>query len=334
MKYTQQQTTMTSNVTQGQVAMLALGGVAKLVGRFFGVRRRPIAQPEVKPAREVSAIDFASIKLEPGKAVYFRPKEVFTLPSSRVITVTIEGAKGVAVGRIWLYLYRHDRKIRRVFRIEDEQVRAILGTKNRFYMTDVPWNVEGGDEELARVRHQSAMDVERIIVTSHSERMKKNTASPRGRSEYQGHVKIAADKPEPKAEKVVPSPAQAPVKPPLDNAPAAVAVEPQPTPSAPTVSSVERPVAGRSYVGVISEMGRTTRQGSEGKYEAFCVKLESDGVHTPLYGVELEREIIERQAAPGDKVRVVFMQRQPIEGQGPSKWKNLYKVEVLHKGAK
>ena len=332
MKFTQQQTHSPSSSSNG-LAIVALGGMTRMISKLFGACRRPAVQPEVNPAREVTAIDFASIKLEPGHAVFFRPKEVFTLPSSRVITVTIEGAKGVAVGRIWLYLYRHDRKIRRVFRIEDEQVRAILGTKNRFYMTDVSWNVEGGDQELARIRHQSAMDVERIIVSSHNERMKKN-AVPKGSSEYQGHVKIAADKPEPKAEKAIAAPAQAPIQTPTPELSSAVAVANQTTPAVAAVSSVERPVAGRSYVGVISEMGRTTRQGADGKYEAFCVKLESDGVHTPLYGVELEREIIERQAAPGDKVRVVFMQRQPIEGQGPSKWKNLYKVEVLHKGAK
>lgn len=325
---------------------VAINGTMRVIGKMFGFRKasKPVEQPvkSLVKARQVTGAEFSSIKLQPDQAVYFQPAEVFTFPSSRVITVTIEGAKGVSVGRIWLYLYRSERKVRRVFRIEDDQIRAILGTKNRYYMTDLQWNVEGGDAELSRIRHQSASDVERLIVVTHNERMSKKPGG-RNRSEFQGQMKIAPEAPV--TENAHPVPAHATVAKPTAPAPVPVtqptapdatvvpaklvqAAEPPATP----LKSVSRPVAGRSYTGVISEMGQTTRQGQDGAYNAFCVKLESDGVHMPLYGVELEREIIERKAVPGDTVKIVLMHRQPIEGS--TKWKNLYKVEILQKGAK
>ena len=349
MKYIQNES---ANRADQSPSSFAAKGTMRVIGKMLGFLKpsKPVDQPvkTVVKAREVTCAEYSSIQLQPDQAVYFQPTEVFTLPSSRVITVTIEGAKGVPVGRIWLYLYRSERKVRRVFRIEDEQIRAILGTKSRYYMTDLQWKVDGGDAELSRIRHQSASDVERLIVVTHNERMSKKPGG-RTRSEFQGQMKIApeahvtknahpapaqAPVAQPTAPAPTPEPAPAPVSQP--NAPDATVVpamlvhaaEPPATP----VKSVARPVAGRSYTGVISEMGQTTRQGQEGSYKAFCVKLESDGVHMPLYGVELEREIIERKAVPGDLVKIVLMHRQPIEGS--TKWKNLYKVEILSKGAK
>ncbi len=340
MKYIQ--TESAQRATQGSFSNVAANGTMRVLGKMFGFLKpkKPVEQPEkaVVKAREVTCAEFASIKLQPDQAVYFQPTEVFTLPSSRVITVTIEGAKGVPVGRIWLYLYRSERKVRRVFRIEDEQIRAILGTKSRYYMPDVPWKVEGGDAELSRIRHQSASDVERLIVLTHNERMSKRPGG-RTRCEFQGQMKIAPEAPvtvkaPPAAVAQPAAPEPAPVAQPAAQDATVVPVklvQAAETPEAP-VKSVSRPVAGRSYTGVISEMGPTTRQGANGPYQAFCVKLESNGVHMPLYGVELEREIIERKAVPGDTVKIVLMQRQPIEGS--TKWKNLYKVEILQKGAK
>ena len=109
------------------------------------------------------------------------------------------------------------------------------------------------------------------------------------------------------------------------------AVTQLPMGSAGTVRSIQSPLAGESRVGVIAEMGKTPRQGQSGGYMAFCVQLEVNGVHYPYYGVELEREVLTRQAAVGDQVRITFMDRIDI-GQGRTK--NLHKVEVLRKGSK
>lgn len=60
------------------------------------------------------------------------------------------------------------------------------------------------------------------------------------------------------------------------------------------------------------------------------MKLDVDGAHMPFYGVEIERELIERKVRLGDRIEVVFMGRSQISQAGEKpRFKNLYKVNVL-----
>lgn len=287
--------------------------------RILTVLRNGKAAEVKTMAKEVTRQDFKQTKLEVGDAIFCKASEAEHTPASRIVVIPLTAAKGLEIGRIWLYLYQNSGKIRRVFKVDDEQVRSILGCKRAYYMTDLQWDPHGGEKEIDRIRQQAAADVERLVVTSYDIRVNRGK---KANCEYKGTVKIA--------EPAVAVTATAKPAEPQAHAVQSAQGIMKPAPS----GSVVRPVAGNVYEGVISEMGHTTRQGSNGPYKAFCVKVEKAGVHSPLYGVELEREIIERRAAPGDTVRITFMKRAPIEGESHGMWKNLYKVEVLQKAAK
>lgn len=314
-----------------RMAKLAIKGLAAGFARFLGSNAERPQHFDVEPAREVGRAEFRTAKLEPGNAVFWRAGEIETMPASRVVIVPLEAAKNVSVGRVWLYLYPEKQIIRRVFRVEDPQVRAILRMrKSSYYMTDVKWDPADGDHAIERIRQQAADDVVRLVTSASNERDTKDSRGSVSRTrKVTPAISIAPPAP---AEKEVVKAAVAEALPPKAPEP-----EPQAT-VAPRVSATPvpapvptHPVAGEAREGVIVEMGKTPRQGNGGTYEAFCVKLEVNGVHIPYYGVELEREVFERQAKPGDRVRITLMDRMAI-GQGRTK--NLFKVEMLRKGAK
>lgn len=239
--------------------------------------------------------------------------------ASRVHVVNLEIEPKVVVGRVFLYLYdRGTPYVRRLLRVDSPELRSIIG-RDRYYMDDVPWDPKLGEPGLQVIKANAAADVERIV----KERMVKRKKPSK-----------AEAKPEAVSDKAPAPPAV--IK--FSAQPSAIEQAVQ-KPVAPVdlQSKVDRPMRGVPQVGVIAQMGRSQRpDGKGGSYNAFCVKLERDGIHYPFYGVELERELIEQQAKAGDQVSITYMGRQPMEKRDgeAERWKNLYSVKVLQKAAK
>jgi hypothetical protein len=260
------------------------------------------------------------------------PKEAEYRVASRIHIAELMQSD-VRVARIWFYTYEQAGKIRRVLKIDDRQVRKILGT-DRYYMKDVDWDPKTGDLGMEKIKQAAHAEVMSLLMA----RLKRSGGS---KVDAVGSMHIAK----------APAPVVQPVaKPPVslvlsDQAqqgtnkiaePLKVSqVQATQSPAAEIAGKPEaRPVKGDKFVGVIAEMGRVTRPGQGGtEYSAYCLKLDQDGKHTTHYGVEIERELLERNCSHGDTVALTYMGRQKIEG---TMFKNLYRIDVLkrHNAAK
>lgn len=107
------------------------------------------------------------------------------------------------------------------------------------------------------------------------------------------------------------------------------------TAAAPLAGWADRPVIGKEYVGHVAEMGevfRTDRGGA--RYRTFGLTLESNGVHMPFYGAELERELSLRSVAAGDRISLVFMGKTNVGTEQVPMMKNLYKATLIERARK
>lgn len=255
-----------------------------------------------------------------------RPKEAEYRIASRIHIAELMQSD-VRVARIWFYTYEHAGKIRRVLKIDDRQVRKILGT-DRYYMTDVDWDPRTGDLGIEKIKQAAHAEVMSLLMA----RLKRSGGSKVAAVDSMHLAKAPA----PVAQPV----AKAPVSPvPSDNGKQGMTKIEEPvkvplaqsTPSPVAEAAVKpeaRPVKGDKFVGVIAEMGRVKRPGQGGtEYTAYCLKLDQDGKHTTHYGVEIERELLERNCSHGDTVALTYMGRQQmVEG---TMFKNLYRIDVL-----
>lgn len=246
-------------------------------------------------------------------------------PSDRVRVIPIQTQDKTPIGRMWLYLYPEKKVARRVFKVDAPEIRRLLNAKT-YYMTDLPYTPDGGEAEMDALDAKAAAEVGRLINLTAAQK--------------QGQKKVKLPKPT----KPGPADAQSPAQSAPAAAPAVVVLKSELSAQAQPVnvpvsvpvkadagrnsasSSVPRPVKGERYEGIVVEMGMVPRSG----YDIFCLKLDigGNGTHMPIYGVELEREVMERQVVAGDQVIVVFMGRQDL---GHGKTKNLYKVEKVAK---
>lgn len=291
----------------------------------------PVRTSYMAPASTTSraSVDLAEFTVNEAKSRTDDFKDTVVAPvqkadfeiATRVHVANLEVAHGVQVGRLWFYIY--DKKVRRVFKVEDRQIQAILGDtqrpRSRYYMEDLPWDSKSGEEGIKALERTTVEEVCKLVYERANRRAgtKTNKQAKEAKALPQA-LKIAPALASVKSEDIKPQVAQATS---TSEAPAEVK------------KSVARPVEGRTHEGVIAEMGRTMRPGRDGNYEAYCLKLELNGVHTPLYGVELERELLERKAQAGDLVRVIDMGRQPVQlAEGRTGFKNLYRVVILKKG--
>ncbi len=91
----------------------------------------------------------------------------------------------------------------------------------------------------------------------------------------------------------------------------------------------QRRVRGDEYQGVVTTAGLTLRNGPDGgPYRTYCLTL-NDGIReVPLFGMELERQACDQRIRPGDRVRVIYLGREPLQLPGRSRpsYKNLYQL--------
>lgn len=250
-------------------------------------------------ATEVSNDEYRSSKLKPGQAVYTIASPVKVMaPSDFITTMKIMATKDVELGTMILYLYKQEGIVKRVFKIRDSQVKELLGAKKpRYYMTSVKW--DQADTNLTAAKRKTCEDLERLLTLSSVKSKPVKVRVAPAESLMQ----------EPKAHKVM---------------------SVQKEVSSPELrDAVQRHAKGDEQVGVVAEMGVVERSSGDRTFKSFCLKIDCNGTIKPSYGVELEREVRERNVKAGDTVKLVFMGTEPT----PKGFKKLYRIEVLKKGA-
>ena len=249
------------------------------------------------------------------------PVETELRISSRIhIAQLMQG--DVRIGRIWFYTYDKAGKIRRVFKVDDRQVRKFMGTE-RFYMTDVDWDPAKGEQGIETIKKAAFNEVMSLMMS----RLKRSGGT---KKQLGGNVELVAKEAAPAAVTPKAPPAPAPVQA-IAPAQAAAAVATANVVETKPVAKLDaRPAKGDKFAGVIAEMGRVKRPGGrDGQgYFAYCLKLDQNGKHTTHYGVEIERELLERNCAPGDTVELTYMGRQMIDD---TTHKNLFKIDVIRR---
>lgn len=250
-------------------------------------------------ATEVSKDEYRSAKLNPGQAVYTIASPVKVIaPSDFITTMKIMAAKDVELGTMILYLYKQEGVVKRVFKIRDSQVKELLGAKKpRYYLTNIKWDQD--DTRLTAAKRKTCEDLERLLTLSSVKSKPVKVREAPAESLMQGATahKVTS------VEKEVSSPELR--------------------------DAVQRHAKGDEQVGVVAEMGMVERSSGDRTFKSFCLKIDCNGTIKPSYGVELEREVRERNVKAGDTVKLVFMGTEPTT----KGFKKLYRVEVLKKGA-
>lgn len=261
-------------------------------------------------SREVTREEYENVKLEVGESVYTLASPLKPIQASDYIsTMKIMADKQVELGTMVLYLYKKEKRVKRVFKIAELQVKDLLRCKKmRYYLTDLVWSPQ--DTDLEKAKAQTCEDLERLFALSAGANTKAKKAKHEADQKPFGSLKSKAVEPNS-----------------LPMAKTEATKKVTTTESTVLQGAVKRPAAGKAEVGVVVEMGPVIRNGgSSGTYTSFCLKLDVDGVHKPFYGVELEREVRERQVNAGDTVRLICMgQETTIKGGH----KNLYRIEVI-----
>jgi len=257
----------------------------------------PVAQPAAKAAAAVESV---------VKAERVRVQAPVPAASERVHLLEVVGPKNHLHGVIWFYLYPKEGHAKRLFKVHcDELARHMEGLKNkRYFMSDLPFDPVKGIEPL---KSQTLHEVRRLM--GHREAV---VREPRKAMDAVPHRQV--ETPKVAAEVVQPAPARSqPAAAPAD-APMSV-----------------RPVKGEAIVGTVIQARQVTRTGARGKYQSFCLMLHDGHREVPQYGAELERAVADQGIKVGERVRVVYMGKQPVDVPGSSEpiYKNLYQVTKL-----
>lgn len=292
--------------------------------------------------------------------------------ASRVLTMNLVAQTGMPIGVAWLYLYADQKVARRVVKFEQgkfakheqaEIARAVCGSKkNRYYFADVTYEPEKGvkllvDGFVSDIKDLLGRKAKNVVPDVQSVRASASVDMPRHRDQK------PAVKPSAETASTVPTQPVAPVNTavrqpdqlrPVEsvdeqiaralsalrtNAPESPAIQ-QPsnqleqTPHAQRRApvQVDRTVQGTTHVGTIVQSGLTTKRGSEGTYQTFCLTVHDGTKEVPLTGVEIQRQAGDLKLVLGDKVKIVDMGRQPFDKPGGGQgWRNLYQVSLLER---
>lgn len=235
--------------------------------------------------------------------------------SERVCTAQLVGPHDIVFGVMWLYLYPRLGIARRVLKVTDPPLAKALG-RNRFEFKEVPIDPVTGSRGMLDRMHAECM----LVL----DRRKQHQGGQRpALSTRRSHRPVAGDGGQPPLRLAAAAPSALPVVTGsksmelLDAAPGAQA------------ASAQRHVRGDEYQGVVTTAGLTVRKGPDGgPYRTYCLTV-NDGIReVPLFGMELERQACDQRIRPGDRVRVIYMGREPLQlpGQSRPSYKNLYQL--------
>lgn len=259
---------------------------------------RAAPRPEPRAiVKEVPEAQLPEILQVPPEAPVL-PQDLPVGVSDRVKTASIHGPGGVLLGVLWVYTYPNQGTAKRLFKVLDRGLARALG-RDRYFFPDVPFEPKRGVDAIM--------------------------------SGLRGEVAKLLDQRKPirkeRPAKAQPAMAVNPVaEPPAQAVPAPARTAPDPVRSivAPTH---RRQVMGEVFAGRVTLAGLTNKQGKDGPYKTFCLTIHDGAKEIPLFGAELERQAVDLKIQAGDKVRVVFMGKQPVEIPGkPTSFKNLYQV--------
>ncbi len=271
---------------------------------------KPTIAIERPPVLAVPAAPAVSPSTDPLVLQPARPLGSPAAPSvsDRVAVAEICGPRGLVFGVMWLYLYPAQQFAKRVVKITDRKLARSLGWE-RYYFPQVPYDPAKGTADLLAELHK---EVSRLLNQGRTTMREKRGATP-------------------EAATAAPAPAPAPTSAPKP-APTQVEAPKAPTTAAPKPGRPEkafhRQVEGDAFEGVVVSAGNTERTDGSGRaYQSFCLTLHDKGKEYPLMGAELRRLCADQQIQQGERVRVVYMGKAPVDvpGQGRS-YKNLYNL--------
>ena len=220
--------------------------------------------------------------------------------------------KDVVIGKIHLRFYKHNKKVKRNFVCFDSQVRKLLGKRReRIALPMVDWLGDTSDVLVMKILGDTVQEIVRLCLSQPTN----CNASASNQSTVSTNTKKVPD--QPRVERPVEvKPAQVQGSRSMESVAAMAVLQ----------DSVDREAKGAKQVGVVTEMGKTFRQGANGGFNSFCLKLDVNGTHIPFYGVELERECAERGVKAGQVVEVIDMGKQALPG---GRHKNLFRINIL-----
>lgn len=274
---------------------------AKAAGDF-----KETVQLEAIPKVEVKPVEAPKLQPYVLRAAQAQAAPAVPAVSERVHLVGVYGPKDHQFGVIWFYLYPREGKAKRLFKVQDRDLaRSMKNLKNeRYFMSDMNYDPREGLEPLKR----KTLDEVRKLL---------GQREATGRDQRRDEAVVT--KPAAPA-KAAAAPASAPTP--------AKSVEPAVKADAP---SHVRQVKGDAICGVVTVARRMPRQGRNGEYQSFCLTVFDGQKEVPQYGAELERAVADQRITVGEKVKVVYMGKQPIDVPGSEErtYKNLYQVTRL-----
>lgn len=255
-------------------------------------------------SKQLTSAEYKTTKLEVGQTVFTMASPLKDIQVADWISTEIIACKDVKIGTMIYYVYEGSGIVKRVFKIREAQVKAILKCKkNSYYLTDLEWCPT--DSDLTKVKSVTNEHLELLLTKGAAPKPKSttqhevqgNTPKPLAVQKFQQSVNEQQTKPQP-------------VRQPLRDA-------------------VNRKAQGDETVGVVASFGMTPRTKGTETFESFELAIDTNGQIARFYGVDLEREVRERGVKAGDTIKLISMGKQWLA----QSYKNLYAIEVLKKGA-
>ena len=264
----------------------------------------PVLIQDLSEPKQVGTAEYKIAKLDVGQTVFTLASPLKEIQAADWISTEMIACKDVILGTMIYYVYEKSGIVKRVFKIREAQVKAILKCKkSSYYLTDLAWC--SSDDDLAKVKTTTNEQLELLLTKS---------AAPKPKSGSSNVVQMNTQKQA--GAKAIPQPHNAqPAKP--QNV------------IQPLRDAVKRKAEGEETVGVIASFGMATRTRGNEVFESFELAIDTQGQILRFYGVDLEREVRDRQVKAGDTIKLISMGKQWI-AQG---YKNLYAIELLKKGA-
>jgi hypothetical protein len=251
-----------------------------------------------------------------GRSLPDLPTPAASMPSvsERICTAQLVGPHRIVFGVMWLYLYPRLGIARRVLKVTDPALARALH-RDRFIFKEVAIAGEAGTRGMLDQLHTECLAV---LNRRKSRQWEQPPETPRqGRqSRVIGHSDAAQLRLAPATQ----SGASAAME--------AASTDLEEVSCARPVAMPRR-VRGDQYQGVVTTAGLTVRNDAGGSpYRTYCLTVNDGAREVPLFGMELERQACDLRIRPGDRVRVIYMGREPLHlpGQSRPSYRNLYQL--------
>jgi hypothetical protein len=235
--------------------------------------------------------------------------------SERICTARLVGPHGIVFGVMWLYLYPRLGIARRVLKVTDPALARALH-RDRFVFNEVAIDGEAGSRGMLDQLHTECLAV---LNRRKSRKREQPPETPRqgAQSRAIGHSGPAQHQ--------LAAATQFGASAAMEAASADLVEQV----SCPRPVAMSRRVRGDQYQGVVTTAGLTVRNDADGSpYRTYCLTVNDGAREVPLFGMELERQACDLRIRPGDRVRVVYMGREPLHlpGQARPSYRNLYQL--------